>query len=278
MSGGIAVDLLLVALLVAAAVVLYMLQRSPTALAAGPTEDGGGPALRKRLARLIRQAGFDPGTFLWIYCVAKLGLLALLPLLALETWSRWNSSIPWLLLAALAVVGFFVPDLLLLSARNSRRRRVRHRLSFFLDLIVALLQSGLNLDQAFRRATRQGLEPGHPLSDEAALVALELDVGQEHAAAFRAMAERTGVQEFVGVAAALEMGRRLGVSVDRTLTTQAELLRLRRREEALRTINLAALKTLFPVFLCGYPVFLVIVLVPVIMEIVTVFTELLGLF
>jgi tight adherence protein C len=278
MSDGIAIDLLLVALLAAAVVMLYTLQRSRTVLAAGPGEAGDEPVPTGRLPRLIRQAGLDPGASLWIYWLAKVALLALLPLLTLEIWSRWSSSTPWLLILLLALVGFFIPDLALLSARNSRRRRVRHRLSFFLDLIVALLQSGLNLDQAFRRATRQGLEPDHPLAEEAVLVALELDVGQEHATAFRSMAQRTGVQELVGVAAALEMGRKLGVSVDRTLTSQAELMRVRRREEAFRTINLAALRTLLPVFLCGYPVFMVLVLLPVILEIAEIFSELVGLF
>ncbi len=270
-------DLLLVLLLAAALLLLYRLQGGGSALAAGPGDPAERPAPRGRFSRLIRQAGFEPGAVLWLYWVAKVALAALLPLLALEAWGRWRPGVPWALVVVAAVAGFFLPDLALLSARRARRRRVRARLSFFLDLLVAMLRSGLNLDQGFRRTARQGLEPDHPLAQEAALVALELDLGQDHATAFRAMAERTGVGELNGVAGALEMGRRLGVSVEETLAAQADLMRVRRREAALRTINLATLRTLFPVFLCGFPIFLVIVLVPVILEIAEIFTELLGI-
>jgi pilus assembly protein TadC len=86
------------------------------------------------------------------------------------------------------------------------------------------------------------------------------------------MALRTGVKELRSVAAALRLGMRLGNPVQDTLSAQADLLRTRRREDARRELSLAPLKTLLPILLCGFPIFLVLVIFPALVEI----SELLG--
>jgi pilus assembly protein TadC len=77
-----------------------------------------------------------------------------------------------------------------------------------------------------------------------------------------------------GVALALESGVRLGASVEATLRAQAELLRGRRREEAMKRAQLAAVKALVPVVLCGLPLFGVIALFPAITELFRALAEL----
>jgi tight adherence protein C len=172
-----------------------------------------------------------------------------------------------------ALLGFFLPDLWLLAVRRERKRKITWSLAYFLDLLVAFLRAGLSLDEAFRRAGRDGFHPDHPLAREINLVAREIDLGKDRAAAFRALAERTGVPAMRGIALALESGTRLGASVEATLRAQADLLRGRRREETLKRVQLASVKALVPVVICGLPLFLVIVFFPAILEILRTFTD-----
>jgi pilus assembly protein TadC len=226
--------------------------------------------------RNARQAGFDPKTFLPIFWILKVILAALVPLGLNEIAADRFEGFPNWALVAGGILGFFLPDLWLLGVRRERQRTIAWGLPYFLDLVVAFLRSGLGLEEAFRRAGREGFRPDHPLAQEVALVAHELDLGKDRAAAFRALAERTGVQGMRGVAAALESGLRLGASVEATLRGQAEVLRARRREDTLRKVQLAAVKALVPVILCGFPLFIVIVFFPALTEVMRTFGAIAG--
>lgn len=277
-------DLLLLLLLVATIVLIVRLlwrPRQERAIEAEERSAIGEEEPRRRwdyFPRLARQAGFDSTALVVTYWLLKVALAVVLPLLALEVWGRFGLLPPILLLVLLFLGGFFVPDLFLLSRRRRRQRRIRHALSYFLDLLVSLLHSGLGLEEAFRRASREGLEPSHPLARELSLIEREMDAGRDRAEAFRSLSERTGVYEFHAVAEALRLGLRVGSSVRATLMNQANVLRNQRREEARRQISLAPLKTLVPVLLCGLPMFLVLVVFPALVEVFDIFRELSTVF
>ncbi len=235
--------------------------------------------LRGYFPTLARQAGFDPAALSGFFVAARPIFALLLPALLIELLAPWGAvpatlSAAWLVLPAL--LGFVLPDLWLLGARRGRKRKVAHGLSFFADLLVAFLHSGLSLEQAFRRAGREGFAPGHPLAREVALVGLELDAGAEPSAAFRSLAERTGVPELRGIAAALQLGLRLGTPVRTTLKAHAELLWTKRRETALKKINAAAVKVTFPVMLAGFPLFFLLTFFPAILELLEEVRAVLG--
>lgn len=231
------------------------------------------PSSRVPYSRLVRQAGFEPGSFLVFLWLVKAALAVLLPLALLELVPARFGEVGRPALVVAAILGFFLPDLWLLATRRERQRKIVHSLGYFLDLLVAFLRAGLSLDEAFRRAGREGFHPSHPLAREVNLVAREIDLGKDRAAAFRTLADRTGVPAMRGVALALESGIRLGASVEATLRAQAELLRGRRREEAIKRSQLAAVKALVPVVICGLPLFAVIVFFPALMEILRTFTD-----
>jgi tight adherence protein C len=282
MAGGFWLDLLLAGLLIAALAVFYRLQWPRRAPAEGPGSGERDTALDFRLGRhlrryyptLVRQAGFDPEAWRWPYWASKILAGVFFPLLLLDSWPR--APVPVLLL--LGLVGFALTDLWLILLRHRRRQRVTLALAYFLDLLVAFLQAGLSLQEAFRRAGRDGFETSHPLAREVLLVSRELDAGREPDVAFQALADRTGVPDLQGVASALRSGLRLGASVVRTLGSQAELLWTKRRELALRKINGAVVKSVFPLMLCGFPIFFVLAFLPGILELVDLLTEVTSVF
>lgn len=235
--------------------------------------------LRDYYPKLTRQSGLDPETWRPSYWGLKLACAALPAFLILEVLAAIGFpelAGAWLILPAVA--GFFLPDLILWTTRRGRRRKVEAALPYFLDLVVAFLHSGLSLTEAFRRAGREGFAPSHPLAQEVELVGRELDAGKDPSTALRDLAERTGVPDLKGVAAALRMGIRLGAPVEETLRAQADSLWTKRRENALKQLQKAEIKMMLPVALMGFPMFGVLALFPVIMDLIEVAQEFFALF
>ena len=281
LTGGIWVDVLLLLLLIAAIFAVVRLSRGSVMAADGVEGTGDadfghdlGTWARGYYPRLVRQAGFDPDRWIVPYWVGKV----LFAILLAYGWFRFVTALsetasPMIGIVVLAIAGFFVPDAIFGLLRRGRKDKIRNSVSYFLDLVVALLYSGLSLEEAFRRAGRDGFPPEHPLSREVDLVSQELDAGQDRAVAFRALADRTGVRELRSVAAALRSGAKLGSSVETTLEAQATVMRTKRREELRRRINVALVKALVPVLLCGLPLFLILVFFPAVISVVELFNE-----
>ena len=262
-------DIILLLLLLGLVVTYLFMARGPARVrGAGAGANGSPPggASRRRgwtqwYALLIRQAGLQPGALALSYWASKVFLAALFPLLLMQYGLGVYQLLDAPTLLA-ALIGFLVPDLWLLRVRQVRRRRIRSALSFFLDLVVALLHSGLPLERAFLRAAREGFSEPHPLAEEAQLIGREMDMGKDRSAAFKALADRTGVYELRAVSAALGMGLRRGVAIDDALEAQADMIRSRHRERAIRRVHRAAVVAALPILLCGVPVFAVVVYFP----------------
>lgn len=267
MNGGL--DLVLLAVALVAIAVVFLLRRGRSL--DDSRDERNEYRIRGYYARQVRQAGFVSKTFIPIFWALKLIGAVLVPLLVLEVAARRDWEVPAGVLVLGVVLGFFLADLWLTSVRRERQKKITWSLAYLLDLIVAFLRSGLGLEEAFRRAGREGFPQDHPLAQEVALVSREIDLGKDRPAAFRALYARTGVVPMKAIAAALESGLRLGASVEATLRAQAELLRARRREDVLKRVQLAAVKALVPVILCGFPLFVVIVFFPAVTEILRTF-------
>lgn len=249
MSGIGTIDIVLAGVLVIAVTILVVL--------------GRGSQRAGSFASLARQAGLDPDRIRAPYWIAKIVFAALL-LLVVAAWTR---SFANAFVFGAAVLGFFLADLWLLQRRRARRARILHSLSFFLDLLVSLLHSGLSLDEAFRRCGERGLPAGHPLADEARLVSGEIAAGQDRSQAFAALATRTKIADLHAFASALALGSRLGFPLTDILSTQAEIQRERRVERGRKRIDRAMVMALVPVLLCGLPLFFVVVVLPVLLEV-----------
>lgn len=255
--GGLA-DLSLVLLLLLLVVALLWLDRArllPLVSRPAPMAEDGA-VQRGYYWRLTRQSGLAPHGAWPFYMGAKVALAVLLPAAAM----RFAGVIWWTLL--LIPVGFMIPDAVLVYVRRQRQATIQRALSFFLDLLVSLLQAGLGLEEAFARTAREGLPDGHPLAREALRVVEELSLGRDRTIGFQMLADRTGVLDLRGLSNALSVGLTMGGSVEAILKSQADLVRAKRREEGLKRLNIASAQVLLPLMLCGFPVFIVLVFAP----------------
>jgi tight adherence protein C len=152
------------------------------------------------------------------------------------------------------------------TARVARRRAAARRLAVrrdaapaVLDLLGAALLAGLNPHKAVLRVADRAPDV---LYEDLGMAAAVLRLGGTPAAALRAAADRSGLDEFRAAAAALEVAERWGAPPAEALAARAEALRSRARLQAEAEAGRAAVRLAFPLVLCFLPAFVLLTVVP----------------
>jgi len=128
-----------------------------------------------------------------------------------------------------------------------------------LDLLGAALLAGLNPHKAILRIADRAPEV---LREDLSLAAAVLRLGGTPAAALRAAADRSGLDELRAAASALEAAERWGAPPAEALAARAEALRTRSRLLAEAEAGRAAVRLAFPLVLCFLPAFVLLTVVP----------------
>ena len=97
----------------------------------------------------------------------------------------------------------------------------------------------------------------------------EIQLGVARSEAFRHLAERTDVDELNAFALAMIQADVFGVSIAGVLRTQAEQLRIKRRQRAEAKAQQIPVKIVFPLILCVLPSLFVVIVGPGAIRIVT---------
>jgi len=163
------------------------------------------------------------------------------------------------LVALLAFVGFMVPDSMLSRRVGERQKEILRTLSDTLDLLTISVEAGLSLNAAIAQVVQN--VPG-VLSSEFARMLQEIQLGVPRADAFRNLAERTDVDELNAFALAMIQADVFGVSIASVLRTQAQQLRIKRRQRAEAKAQQTPVKIVFPLILCILPALFVVIVGP----------------
>jgi tight adherence protein C len=139
-----------------------------------------------------------------------------------------------------------------------------------MDLMVVAVEAGLGLNASLNRVAEE-LKVLHPdLHKELELVNLEIRVGRSLEEALRNLAERTGVDDIRSFVALLIQADRYGSSIAKAVRIFAESLRTKRRQRAEQASAKAALKLLFPLTMFLFPVIIMVVLGPALLNLIDV--------
>lgn len=218
--------------------------------------------------RLIR-AGYRNPNALKVLYGAKALFAVLLPVIT--TLLVMNSSATQTnkfgaILAAVAV-GFFGPNEYVRMAAKRRQKEIQRGLANSLDLMVVCVESGLGLDQAIMQVAKE-LEHAHPeISEELAIVNLELKAGKRRAEALRNLADRTAVEDLKKLVAVLIQADRFGTGVALSLRAHSDYMRVQARQIAEEKAAKLGVKLIFPIFFCILPSLFVVTVGPIVMKI-----------
>lgn len=165
-----------------------------------------------------------------------------------------------LLFAWLSVaVGAMLPFSLLNSAIRKRQKAIDKQLPEVLDLLSVSVRAGLSFDGALRKITDRSVGP---LIDEFKRMQQDVRMGSTKARAMQAMAKRCDVEDLYLFITAVIQAERLGTSMGRTLNSQADNMRERRRQKAKAEALKAPVKIVFPLVMFIFPAIFVVVLLP----------------
>lgn len=165
-----------------------------------------------------------------------------------------------------AAVGFYLPRYILRKKIIGRQQRITWGLADAMDLMVVAVEAGLGLNAALNRVADELKELHSDMHGELELVNLEIRVGRSREEALRNLAERTGVEDIRSFVALLIQADRYGSSIAKAVRIFAESLRTKRRQRAEQIAQKAALKLLFPLTCFLFPVIILVVLGPALLN------------
>jgi len=223
-----------------------------------------------RLNRLAGTAGRPPAWPVPRLVVAKLVLPAVAAGLGLLVATARSSLLAWLVVLVVTAVAHVVPELLLHSRGQERRQAINGELADTLDQMTIAVEAGLGFESAMARAAKNGTGP---LAEELLRTLQDIAVGQPRRDAYLALAERTGAPDLARFIRAVVQADAYGVSIADVLRTQAQEMRLKRRQRAEEKAMQIPVKVIFPLILCILPTLFIVLLGPAVLGIVAAFSD-----
>ena len=161
----------------------------------------------------------------------------------------------------LIFLGFFAPDVWLISKVRVIKDQIRKGFPDALDMLSVCAFAGLGFDQALQRVA----ESLHtPLGVEIRRTVQEMELGMTRAEALRNLGNRLEVAEISSFVAIIIQAENLGMRIADVLHAQAEQMRILKQYRAKEAANKLPAKMLFPLAICILPALFAVIFAPVI--------------
>ncbi len=158
-----------------------------------------------------------------------------------------------------AVLGWYLPWMMLRSMVDRRKDAIIKKLPDALDLMTICVDAGLTFNAAMQKVDEKWDDP---LANEFGRVIHEMQLGKSRRQALRDMSDRMDVPDVTSFIAAVLQADQLGVGIGKILRIQSEQMRVRRRQRAEEKAQQAPVKMLFPMVFLIFPSIFVVLLGP----------------
>ena len=182
------------------------------------------------LMQKLSTAGWRSGDALTMYLFSKVSLPIIVPVLTMVWLS--TTSIDWLngwkrlaLAAALALFGYFLPDIWVQNAAQKRQKKIQLALPDALDLMVTCAEAGLSLEALMKRVASEMVRSGPELADELGLACIEMEFLPDRRQALVNLAERTNLASIRALVNALQQSSKFGTPLSQAMRILASEFR-----------------------------------------------------
>ncbi|WP_307460631.1 type II secretion system F family protein [Pseudarthrobacter oxydans] len=223
----------------------------------------------RKLDKLLSLAGRPVSLPLGRVLAAKplLGLAG--ALLGLYIGATGSTPIIKLVGIFVALLGYFIPDLLLYSKGQERQTAMQLELANTLDQMLISVEAGLGFEGAMARAGENGKGP---LAEELVRTLQDMQVGRSRRESYLALAERTSVPELRSFVQAVVQADTYGIAISRVLRIQAKVMRVKRRQRAEEKAMKLPVMILFPLLFFIFPVLFIAILGPAVINAIETFS------
>ncbi len=238
-------------------------------VAAGRTDAGA-------TRQFLMQAGYpDPGAVA-IYWASRFTLAASLAIGSLLTLPLFDIPFLQIVLGVmwLTALGWVGPTFYVRAKLKARQKEVQKALPDMLDMLVVCVEAGLGLNQAIVRVADEIDHVSPVMSEQLAIVNLEMRAGTPREEALKNLAERTGLVDIRSLVSMLIQTDRFGTSVADALRVHSDTMRTKRRQRAEEAAAKTTIKLVFPLVLFVFPAMFVVVLGPSVIAIYRMFVQL----
>jgi tight adherence protein C len=160
------------------------------------------------------------------------------------------------------IAGFYAPNLFLKNMIKRRQDSIRRAWSDALDLLLICVESGMSIEAAMQRVSREIGSQSVPLAEELTLTCAELSYLQDRRKAFDNLGKRTGLMTVKSVVTSLIQSERYGTPLGQALRVLAQENRDMRMSDAEKKAAALPPKLTVPMVLFFLPVIFIVILGP----------------
>jgi tight adherence protein C len=211
------------------------------------------------------------------------GLKTLLPLgfaglafVAIRAAGADDGTTTLLWLAMVALLGCYLPNIVLRTMIKSRQREIFENFPDAADLMLVCVEAGLGLDAALVKVTEEIRVKSEALAQELHWTNLEMRAGGTREKSLRNLALRTGVEEIGTFATMLTQADRFGTSIGESLRVFSDDLRHKRQVRAEELAAKVPTKMLLPLVVCIFPCISAVILTPAAIRMVRIIGPMLS--
>jgi len=166
-----------------------------------------------------------------------------------------------------AYAGFFLPNVFISNLIQRRQKSIKVAFPDALDLLLICVQSGMSIEAAFAKVSKEIGTQSIELAEELTLTTAELSYLQERRQAYENLGTRTGLSGVRAVCTSLIQAERYGTPLSQALRILAQENRDMRMAEAEKKAAALPPKLTVPMILFFLPVLFVVILGPAVMKV-----------
>jgi tight adherence protein C len=166
-----------------------------------------------------------------------------------------------------AYLGIKAPEIFLRNAISKRQAQIRQAWPDALDLLLICVESGMSIEQSFRRVSVEIASQCVVLAEELTLTTAELSYLTERRMAYDNLAARTGLEPVKSVMTALNQAERYGTPIGTALRVLSQESRDQRMNEAEKKAASLPPKLTVPMILFFLPVLFMVIMTPALIQV-----------